>query len=60
MLCMLLLISLAQMSYPGGRRGRISSSLPTSCLTAVTDIIKVSLWFLIAICFFTVSSVKFL
>jgi len=28
MLCMLLLISLAQMSYPGGRRGRISSSRP--------------------------------
>jgi len=36
------------------------ATLSISCLTAVTDVIKESVWFLIVFCFFTVGSVKFL
>jgi len=43
-----------------GLHGNICSTQGQAALTAATDVIKESVWFIIVYCFFAVSGVKFL
>jgi len=46
--------------YEVGLDGNVYHTQGQAALTAVTDVIKDSVWFIIIDCFFTVGSVKFL